>query len=188
MPDDHVLPTWATLEALPYFSACLTEGKRFQESLLCKSKRSLTQAPQALRFSYGTVSRSPRVSHNRTYEYCGYRVPPGTPISTQTYSMHHHEDVFPDSWTFRPERWLNEAVGPDGVKPLSRYMVAFGRGTRSCVGVNLAYAMLHHMLPMMFRNFDFELYDTTREAVDCYSTALGPLPKQGTKGVRVFVK
>ena len=55
------------------------------------------------------------------------------------YSVSHDEKIFPDSYTYNPERWLNGATAPDG-KPLSHYMVAFGRGTRQCLGMQLALA------------------------------------------------
>lgn len=43
------------------------------------------------------------------------------------YSIAHDEKIFPDSFTFKPERWLNNPKGPDGEKYLSRYMVSFSR-------------------------------------------------------------
>lgn len=43
----------------------------------------------------------------------------------------HDKKYFPDSETFRPERWLE--TRKDDVK-LDHYYVPFGRGTRMCVG------------------------------------------------------
>ena len=103
------------------------------------------------------------------------------------YAVSHDESIFPDSHTYNPDRWLNDPKAPDG-KQLSRYMVAFGRGTRSCVGMQLAYAELYIGLATIFRRFDFELYDTDRSAVDFYMDTFVPRPKPGTKGVRVLVK
>ena len=57
-----------------------------------------------------------------------------------------------------------------------------------CVGMNLAYAELYVLTAMLFRRFDFELFETGRDSVDVYSCALGPLTKPGTEGVRVLVK
>lgn len=46
----------------------------------------------------------------------------------------HDEAIFPDSRAFIPERWLDDPKTNDGV-PLDRFMVSFGRGTRSCMGM-----------------------------------------------------
>ena len=67
-------------------------------------------------------------------------------------------------------------------------MVAFGRGTRSCVGMQLAYAELYIGLSTLFRRFNFELFETDRTAVDLHVDTFVPRPKPGTKGVRVLVK
>ena len=141
----------------------------------------------ALRLSYGAVSRSPRVSHEKSFRYGSYIIPPGVPVSTQTYSMHHNEDIFPDSFSYRPERWLGDAKAPDGQKSLSRYMTAFGRGTRVCLGMQLAYVEIFIVVATVFRRFDFSLFETDRSAVECFRAALGPQTKPGTHGVRVLV-
>lgn len=104
------------------------------------------------------------------------------------YSISHDEKIYPDSFTFKPERWLNNPKGPDGQKYLSRYMVSFSRGSRSCVGMHLAYAEVYIALATVFRRFSFELFETDRTAVDCHSDMFVPHPKHETKGVRVMVK
>lgn len=103
------------------------------------------------------------------------------------FSVAHDEKLFPDSFTFRPERWLHEPKAPDG-SHLSRYMVSFGRGPRSCVGITLAYAEMYITLATVFRRCEFELFQTGRDAVDCYHDMFVPHPKPGTLGVRVLVK
>jgi hypothetical protein len=45
--------------------------------------------------------------------------------------MHHNETVFPDSHRFKPERWLDPAER----KRLEKYMVAFSKGSRQCIGI-----------------------------------------------------
>jgi cytochrome P450 len=45
--------------------------------------------------------------------------------------MHHDESVFPDSYRFNPERW----VDPAERKRLEKYMVAFSKGSRQCIGM-----------------------------------------------------
>jgi cytochrome P450 len=100
----------------------------------------LTPPPVALRLSYGVVQRSPRVSADLGFTYKEWDIPAGFPVSMDNFHMHHNEEVFPDSYTYKPERWLGNPKGPGGVKQLSRYMVAFGRGNRMCLGMQMAYA------------------------------------------------
>ena len=102
--------------------------------------------------------------------------------------MHHDERVYPDSFAFKPERWLNNPKGPDGRKNLQHYMTSFGKGTRMCLGMNLAYAEITLAIASLFRLFEFSLFDTDRSDVDCYKDEIGPVPKPWTKGVRVTVK
>ncbi|KAL4867993.1 hypothetical protein BDV12DRAFT_186272 [Aspergillus spectabilis] len=166
IPDaDHML-SWAQLQQLPYLTACIEEG---------------------LRIGFGTVQRSPRISPH-PLKYQDYMIPPGTPVSQDSYHMHLHEDIFPDSTTYKPERWLGNPRGPDGVKQLSRYMVAFGRGARMCLGMQMAYAEIYLMIASMMRRFEFELFETDREDVDFYVDWLTPHAKLDSKGVRVLVK
>ena len=103
------------------------------------------------------------------------------------YACSHDEAIFPDSHNFHPERWLGNPVAPGG-KPLSNYMVNFGRGRRSCIGKNLAYAQMYIVLSNVFRKFEFELYETDRTDVDCARDMFVAFPKDGTLGVRVLVK
>ena len=102
----------------------------------------------------------------------------------------HHSDVFADSQTFNPDRWLNNkpVAGSDSQKPLSRYLVPFGKGTRNCLGHNLAWAELYIGLAHVFRRVDFELFETGRESVVMAREFFVPQPAPETKGVRVLVK
>lgn len=54
-----------------------------------------------------------------------------TIVSMSSWVMHHNEDLFPDSETFDPTRW----VDPAKAKFLDKYLFAFGKGSRQCVGM-----------------------------------------------------
>lgn len=95
-------------------------------------------------------------------------------------------EVFPDPDEFIPERWLNNPVTDKG-RSLNRYLVVFGRGPRSCIGMNFAYAVLTHTIAGVYRNLRFELYETERKDVDMASTFFVPFPYKGSQGVRVLV-
>ena len=154
----------------------------------------------ALRLSYGVVQRSPRRYHRLTLQYKDWTIPPNTLVSMDTYHMHHNETVFPESFVFKPERWLGAtavgagaaagdgAVSPATTKALSRYMTAFGRGSRQCIGINIAYAELYIGLASLFRRLEFELFETGRADVDLAHDYVSAHAYHGSKGVRVMVK
>lgn len=162
IPDQEVFPMWQNLETLPYLSAVIKEG---------------------LRMSYGVVSRMPRVSPNEALQYKEWVIPPNTPVSMNNMDMHDNPAVFVNPSTFWPERWLQS----DSVE-LQKLLVPFCRGTRACVGQNLAYAEMYITLATLFRRYDFELFETTRDDVDVAHEYHIPQVKRGAKGVRVLVK
>lgn len=104
-----------------------------------------------------------------------------------SYIQHRDPSIFPDPDTYSPERWLHNPITSSG-KPLSRYMVAFSRGPRMCLGMNFANAELFIGLATLFRRIDLELFETGREAVDMAADYFVPIPRADTKGVRVVVK
>jgi len=81
----------------------------------------------------GVVARLPRISHEPIV-YKQWIIPSETPVSMANYDIHHDPSIFPDPLEFRPERWIEATQ--NGVK-LDKHLVAFGRGTRSCIGLNL---------------------------------------------------
>lgn len=96
----------------------------------------------------------------------------------------HDEDIFLDSHTYNPERWLaSDASQPN----LERFMVSFGRGTRNCLGVNLAWTELYLTLGMMFRQYRFELHEPDERDVTVGHDYFIPVAWEEGKGVRVLV-
>lgn len=48
-----------------------------------------------------------------------------------SWTMHRNQDIFPDPDKFDPSRWLDPKVSAE----LERYLVAFSKGSRACVGM-----------------------------------------------------
>jgi cytochrome P450 len=127
----------AELEKLSYLSAVLEEANRL---------------------SFGVTARTARIAHEKfTYtpsDYItspsstgkSYTIPAGTPISITTLSAHTAESVFPDPFVFDPERWLGEA-GHERRK----FQMAFGKGSRKCLGIELAGAELYLVTAAMVK-------------------------------------
>ena len=57
-----------------------------------------------------------------------------------------------------------------------------------CLGINLANAELYIALASVFRRLDFELWDTDEGDVEMKSDFFVPMPREGSRGVRVVVK
>jgi cytochrome P450 len=85
-----------------------------------------------------------------------YGVAADTPVAMSILLVHHREDVYPDPFAFRPERW-------DGVKPGTYEWIPFGGGIRRCLGAALAMAEQRIVLREMARRLDIEAVDPEPE-------------------------
>jgi cytochrome P450 len=85
-----------------------------------------------------------------------YRVPAGTPVLISILLVHHREDVYPDPFAFRPERFL-------GVKPGTYTWIPFGGGIRRCLGAALAMAEQRVVLRAIARRAQLEPADPAPE-------------------------
>ncbi|KAL1651883.1 hypothetical protein SLS58_000006 [Diplodia intermedia] len=165
------IPPWTTLEQLPYLNACIHES---------------------LRLSYGVPTRLARSSPDEPIIYKGpdktWIIPPRYSVGMSAYQIHHDEALFPESRTYQPERWLDRSGKRD--RHLDQYLLSFSKGSRQCLGMNLAYAELFTLLAMLIRCYGhrLELFETTAEDVDFHHDAMIPAVKPGSKGIRVLVK
>lgn len=155
------------LEQLPYLTAIILES---------------------LRVSYGVSHRMQRISKDQNLYYQEWAIPPGTPVGMTSVLMHNNTTIFPSPHTFKPERWLPLAT--EG-KRLQRYMVAFGKGSRQCIGMTLAWAEIYVVLATVFGKFgnDMELEDTVWERdVNLVRDFFTPVPSKDSKGVRIKIR
>ncbi|KAF2094144.1 putative benzoate 4-monooxygenase cytochrome P450 [Rhizodiscina lignyota] len=160
MNDDLSKLDWHKLENLPYLHGCVRE---------------------AVRLAHGISTRNPRLALDTELRYGDYVIARNTPVSMTNVDILMNEDIFPDPREFRPERWT-------GHPELDKYFVPFGKGTRQCLGLNLAQAELYITIAKVFSTFEFELFETDVSDVEMAHAYLVPYPKWDTKGVRVRVK
>lgn len=163
MPDRDVVPPVKVLEELSWLHAIVKE---------------------TLRLSALFTSRFPLLTPEKLH-FNDWIIPPKTPVSMTARSVLHDPSIFPSPETFSPERWLQCGSRH---RNLDRYFVPFGKGTRMCPGMDLAYAEIYLALTMIVRRFEFELFDTVPErdikiVRDCF---MGEA-QLGTLGVRVKV-
>ncbi|TGO37583.1 hypothetical protein BHYA_0093g00080 [Botrytis hyacinthi] len=178
MQDRYARACLKDLEGLPFLNAVINEG---------------------LRLSYGISTRLPRISPYEVMMYKDWEIPAGTPVSMTSVHMHQNPDIFPDPLTFNPYRWLTSTSAPTNNssttpplhnltpdKNLEKYLVAFGKGSRSCAGINLAKAEILLTLATIFRRYEVQdLVETDRRDVEVKRDLFLPFPEVGRGGVRV---
>lgn len=157
--------SWITLEKLPYLSAIIKEG---------------------LRLHHGLAARNPRVATNEDLQYKQWTIPAGIPVSSLPALIHLNSKNFPEPEAFLPERWL-QSEGKD-LKGERMDMLSFGKGSRSCLGINLAYAELYITLAALVLHFEFIPYETDVRNVYLERDFTIPTPRIGSLGVRAIVK
>jgi cytochrome P450 len=85
-----------------------------------------------------------------------YAVPADTPVLISILLLHHREELYPEPFAFRPERWLDS-------KPGTYEWLPFGGGIRRCLGAALAMAEQRVVLEAMARRLDLEAADPEPE-------------------------
>ncbi|MDX2303143.1 MAG: cytochrome P450 [Microscillaceae bacterium] len=83
--------------------------------------------------------------------YKGYLFPKGTTILVASRPGSQLESHYPDSLSFKPERWLDPEF-----RKQDRFNIPFGSGPRLCPGRSLALLEIKVAVAMMVKNFDLE--------------------------------
>ncbi|KAI0196450.1 putative benzoate 4-monooxygenase cytochrome P450 [Astrocystis sublimbata] len=122
--DDEV-PNWVDVEQVEYLGACIKEGLRI------------------LRL----FRRKGRISIDKDLQYKEWTIPQNTPVSMSPFSMHIDPEVFPDPFTFNPDRWL----GKNYDSKMDRNLNPFLQGSRICIGMHVAWAQMYLILATLFR-------------------------------------
>jgi cytochrome P450 len=77
----------------------------------------------------------------------GWTCPTGVCLVPQSYLLHHDAELYPDPYTFRPERFV-------GVKPGTYTWIPFGGGRRRCLGASFAIAEMKLVFRTALRAWD----------------------------------
>ncbi|QKX57632.1 uncharacterized protein TRUGW13939_04750 [Talaromyces rugulosus] len=163
IPHPTRIPSFQQLEKLPFLRGVVKEG---------------------LRLSVGAWSRLPRVNPNEDMHYKNWVVPAGTAIGMSALFIEKSPILFPDPEAFIPERWIEGTVGENR---LDQYILTFGKGTRSCVGINLAYAELYTILATLFRRFpDIRLHETSFRDVEHVHDYFAGMTRRESQGLQVM--
>lgn len=172
------LPTFAQVETLPYLSAVIQEGLRLHPAVSSRQQR---------------VAPDEDLIYTNRSTGTAYKISASTCISMTPVLLSRLPNIYPSPSEFRPERFLENPK-------LKQYQLTFSRGTRMCLGINLAYQEMYIILAGLFGRFDvwdgtgeqksltLELFKTTREDVDIVRDLVTENVKNDSLGVRVLVK
>lgn len=114
------LPSPRSMDNLPLLEAVLFETLRLRPSVPGSQPRITPSSPASSPISI-----------------CGYtKIPVGTRVSSQAYSLHRNEQVFPEPEVWNPRRWLD--ASPEQRDEMMKWFWVFGSGGRMCIGNHLA--------------------------------------------------
>jgi cytochrome P450 len=105
-----------------------------------------------------------------------YRMPADSAVLISILLLHHREDVYPDPFSFRPERFV-------GVKPGTYTWIPFGGGIRRCLGAALAMAEQRVVLRAIARRTDLEAAEPRPERARHRNVTMIP-----ARGARVVMR
>lgn len=151
---DAEMPSIEVLEGLPLLTAVIKES---------------------LRLTHGVVAPLPRVVSASGAVIDSHHVPAGTVVGISHVFIHLSGENFQDPEEFRPERWMDGSSA-------DRNLVAFSKGPRSCIGINLAWSQLYIALATLFRKVRMEypadLNDVKIQWRDCFQPLYNGKPLQ----------
>ncbi|KAG4263688.1 hypothetical protein FPRO04_11349 [Fusarium proliferatum] len=162
---------WTELEQRPYLWAVIHEALRVMPGVSHRSARIAREEDLVYKSKDGNVE---------------WVIPRGTPIGMTSMINHWDKDIFPNPDEFIPERWL------EGGKPnfkLQKLLIAFGKGSRACIGENLAYCEVYIMAALLaFRLIPrARLYETTVDDITYDHDLIVVQTKKGSISVRIAI-
>ncbi|CAL8467564.1 g7102 [Coccomyxa elongata] len=126
----------AELAEMPYLDACLKESMRL----------------------YPPGHVTPREPLTEDFTVKGYTIPKGTWIHMPIFTLQRSEEYYGRPLEFIPERWIEGTPEEAALnKKVPGSWMAFGEGTRSCVGQRFALQEAKITLARLFQRFTFKL-------------------------------
>ncbi|KAL4879974.1 cytochrome P450 [Aspergillus karnatakaensis] len=116
---------------------------------------------ETLRLATPVPGITPRIVPEGGVQVQDHFVPGGTIVSVTHRTIHDHPKLFENPEKFEPQRWMGEKG-----KALDRWLVAFSKGSRQCVGSPLANQELSLATAHIFSRFDLELFDTDASSME----------------------
>lgn len=178
MPDPNQLPKAADLDQLQFLNAVIQEAIRLHPSASHRQDR---------------IAPDEDLVYESTDGQYKYTLPAGTTIGMAAPLLNKSPLVYTRPTEFYPERYLEDPS-------LRKYLMSFSKGTRQCIGINLAYQELQTFVAGIFRRYDvydaskpqqgptMELFETTMDDIAMFADYVTPSPKPGTQKLRVRLR
>uniref|UniRef100_A0A3Q2QM96 Cytochrome P450, family 27, subfamily A, polypeptide 1.1 n=1 Tax=Fundulus heteroclitus TaxID=8078 RepID=A0A3Q2QM96_FUNHE len=119
---------------------------------------------------YPVVSINSRIINEKPISVGGYHFPKKTCFTLCHYAISHDENIFPEPFRFKPERWLRD--GRQRPNPFGS--IPFGYGVRGCVGRRIAELEMYLVLFRLIQRFEVKPDPTTGELKSINRTVLVP--------------
>ncbi|KAF8488483.1 putative P450 monooxygenase [Russula emetica] len=139
-------PRYEDFEKLPFLTAVIKETLRIAVATPAGAPRVVPPSGAVI----SGVKVPGGVSVSCPSVFCrSYLMSSQTVVSQSALYVSFSEQIFGRPHDFLPDRWLQ----PES-KALESWLVAFSKGPRSCLGINLAYCELYLTFAYLFRRFD----------------------------------
>jgi cytochrome P450 len=121
---------------------------------------------EAMRMSPGVPGLLPREVLSNGVTIAGEWFAPGTDLGVSHYAVHHNEELYPESFTYRPERWIvgcssdsadGHVTSAEEVARAESGFCPFSIGQRGCVGKALAMKELMITIGRLVWLYDMRL-------------------------------
>ncbi|KAI1380866.1 cytochrome P450 [Hypoxylon crocopeplum] len=178
MPDRYELPMASRLDGLPLLNAIIQEAVRLYPGATHRQDRTCPDEDLVYEAPNGQT----------------YVIPAGSAVGMAAPILNRNPELYDQPDEFRPERYLENPK-------LLKYQMSFSKGTRQCIGINLAYQELQTFTAGIVRRYDFydptkkvqdgptlELYQTSRDDVAVHADCITTAPYEGSLGLRVLIR
>lgn len=150
-PKLSVPVTYAESQRLPYLNAVIQESLRIHPPVGLPLERVVPA--EGLKMHDGT------------------HIPAGVQVGCHAWPIHLLDPVWgPEPKEFRPERWLRAEARGESVEEhaarvaaMKRASLAFGAGSRMCMGRHLSAVEMAKLVPTLLMKFQFELVDANKD-------------------------
>ncbi|KIW99468.1 uncharacterized protein Z518_11207 [Rhinocladiella mackenziei CBS 650.93] len=133
--------TYYEAQRMPYFQACMREALRMHPAVGQLLERVVPEEGLMIGSSF---------------------LPSGTIVGINPWVAARDKAVYgDDADVFRPERWLD--ADEQTLKLMDRNWLAFGAGSRTCLGKNISLMEMSKLVPQLLRRYHVELADPKAE-------------------------
>jgi cytochrome P450 len=115
---------------------------------------------EALRLAPSVPSPFPRKVLPGGLIVDGERIPEGITVGVAAYAIHHNEDIYPDSFAFRPERWIAvDEKEKERISVSRTALLTFGAGPYNCIGLKVALLACKLVMAKLLYKYDIRAAD-----------------------------